>query len=52
MTLRLPYTDEHHGFAPLMLAMVEAHRAKITEIPISDNPTWSRRINDLTKALS
>ncbi|MDF2924616.1 MAG: glucuronyl hydrolase [Paenibacillaceae bacterium] len=33
VTLRLPYRNECHSFAPLMLAMVEAYRNGIVELP-------------------
>ena len=36
VTLKLPYKDEHHGFAPLMLAMVEAYKNGITDIKRND----------------
>jgi unsaturated rhamnogalacturonyl hydrolase len=51
MTLRLPYRDEHHGFAPLMLAMVEAARAGMDELPLAENrSSWSQRADRLTEA--
>ena len=34
VTLRLPYRDEHHGFAPIMYALLEAHRNGLTEIDL------------------
>jgi unsaturated rhamnogalacturonyl hydrolase len=34
VTLRLPYRNEHHGFGPVMLALLEAHRNGIPEIDI------------------
>jgi unsaturated rhamnogalacturonyl hydrolase len=33
VTLKLPHRDEHHSFAPLMMAMVEAHRNGIFDLP-------------------
>ena len=32
VTLRLPHRDEHHGFAPVMFAMVEAFRNRIADL--------------------
>ncbi|TVQ25495.1 MAG: glucuronyl hydrolase [Spirochaetaceae bacterium] len=32
VTLKLPHRDEHHGFAPIMYALLEAHRHGITEV--------------------
>lgn len=34
VTLRLPYRNEHHGFAPVMYALAEAHRNGITEVDL------------------
>lgn len=34
VTLRLPYRDEHHGFAPIMFALLEAYRNGIREIEV------------------
>ena len=34
VTLRLPYRDEHHGFAPIMYALLEAHRNGMTEVDL------------------
>ncbi|MDF2938093.1 MAG: glucuronyl hydrolase [Paenibacillaceae bacterium] len=35
VTLMLPHRNEHHGFAPLMLSMVEAYRNGIVDLPRS-----------------
>ena len=34
VTLRLPSRNEHHGFGPIMYALLEAHRNGITEIDV------------------
>lgn len=34
VTLKLPHRNEHHGFAPLMYALLEAHRNGITEVDL------------------
>lgn len=37
MTLKLPYRDEVHSFAPLILAMTEAHRHGITSVTLREH---------------